>query len=111
MAGRLEIAVNPTPEGLNPYVGPGLAGVPRVLERCAPSTGRLAGVVREAEFLRGMGAEEVSRKSGASLEAVRKLEEEGTGNLEDIFAVLDALSVRAVELPPLSDLAEPGARP
>lgn len=92
-------SVEPTPEGINPYVGPGLAGVPRVLCRVMPTPDRLAHEARAVLFYRGHDREWLAVESGVPIDAVNEILEEGTGCLGDILDVLAALGVGPVELP------------
>ena len=87
---------------VNPYVGPGLAGVPAVLLRSMPMPQLLATSIRESMMLRDMGAEDVARVSRVPVRDVERLATEGIGTLKATNSVLAALSIRPVSLPPLS---------
>ena len=88
----------------DPYTGPGLAGVPTLLERCADTPAKLSRVVREALFLRRTGLHEASRRAGVGEAAVARVVLEGHGSIGDVMALLGALGIFACTLPPLSEL-------
>lgn len=92
-------SVEPTPAGVNPYVGPGLAGVPRVLYRVMPTPDRLAHEARTVLFYREHDLEWLAVESGVPIGTVNEILEEGTGCLGDILDVLAVLGVVPVELP------------
>lgn len=86
----------------NPYVGPGLAGVPAVLLRSMPTPELLALAIREAMILRKMSAHDIARVSGVPFRDVQRLSNTGVGTLKTANSVLSALSIKPVALPPLS---------
>lgn len=86
----------------NPYVGPGLAGVPETLLRSMPTPQLLAMAIRESMILRAMGPDDISNASHVPVHEVERLANKGIGSLKAARRVLDALSIRAVSLPPLS---------
>ena len=91
--------VPPTPPGVNPYVGPGLAGVPAKLFRVMQTPQKLSRFVRETLFYRGRDRAWLASESGLPPDVVDEIADEGTGCISDVRRVLDCLGIVPIELP------------
>lgn len=96
---EINIVVKPTPPGVNPYVGPGLAGVPDVLSRIMETPEKLASTIDEVMFYRGMEREDVVKNSGLPIEIVNEVLDNGTGFVNDVLLVLETVGIRPVAIP------------
>lgn len=75
----------------------------RVQSRAIRSRVDLAIVVDERMSFIGVGEDEVSARAGVPIETVRRMRTTGAGSLEDMWAVLEAISIYPVCLPDPSE--------
>lgn len=90
---------DPTPAGINPYVGAGLSGVPDKLLRVMRTPNRLAETVNEAMFLRSRDRVWLEEASGLPASTIDEIVDRGSGCADDVRRVLDCLGVVPIELP------------
>ena len=95
----LNIVVEPTPDGVNPYAVPGSSGVPRILHRVMDTPDQLKAVIAQTMFYRGIDRTDLCRATGLPLPAVSEVLDSGCGALSDIRKMLDALGIKPVSLP------------
>lgn len=95
----MDFHCEPTPPGVNPYVGPGLAGVPEKLFRVIQTPQKLIRVVSETLFYRNRDRAWLALASGLPPEVVDEIADKGTGCIDDVRCVLDCLGIVPIELP------------
>ena len=71
----------------------------RPLPFIAHDSNDLAEVVRERISDLSMTEDEVAAKAGVSTAAVQELEANGTGRLDDLYPIFDALALRPYKIP------------
>lgn len=91
--------VEPTPEGVNPYMVDGVNRAPELVPRICGTPERLAASVREGLVIRELGVEDAAARAGVPVEVVERAAGSGLVTLSDAWAVLDALGIDPVTLP------------
>lgn len=98
-AKRIDFVCEPTPDGVNPYVGEGLAGVPKILLRVMDAPDRLSHEVKQVMFYHGRTMESIASETGLPSNVVREAVECGTGCVDDVRVILENLGIKPMTLP------------
>lgn len=96
---RVDFVCTPTQPDVDPYRAPGSPGIPSTVARVMDTPEQLSRAIKMVMAYRDLNQMQVASIAGVPQSALAEALDRGTGAIEDIRSILDAIGVEAVTLP------------